>query len=126
VRNLVALILVVDDEFSVAEVLQSVLTDSGHEVITAVNGKQALERLAERRPDLVLLDFMMPIMDGPALLRAMKQDPAYRDIPAVVMSSLPKRVVAQAAGGLFNALLRKPFKLAAVMETVETVLARQS
>ncbi|MBV9201518.1 MAG: response regulator, partial [Alphaproteobacteria bacterium] len=50
-----ALILIVDDEFSVAEVLQSVLADSGHEVITAVNGRQALERLGERRPDLVLL-----------------------------------------------------------------------
>ncbi|MBV9198926.1 MAG: response regulator [Alphaproteobacteria bacterium] len=121
-----ALILVVDDEFSVAEVLQSVLADSGHEVITAVNGRQALERLGERRPDLVLLDFMMPIMDGPALLRAMKRDPAYHDIPAVIMSSLPKRVVAQAAGGLFSAILRKPFKLAAVIETVETVLNRHN
>lgn len=121
-----ALILVVDDEFSVAEVLQSVLADSGHEVITAINGKQALERLGERRPDLVLLDFMMPIMDGPAFLRAMRQDPAYRDIPAVIMSSLPKRVVAQAAAGLFNAILRKPFRLATVMETVETELGRQS
>ena len=121
-----ALILVVDDEFSVAEVLQSVLADSGHEVITAVNGRQALERLDERRPDLVLLDFMMPIMDGPALLRAMRQHPSYRDIPAVVMSSLPKRVVAQAAGGLFSAILRKPFKLAAVIETVETVLNRHN
>lgn len=121
-----ALILVVDDEFSVAEVLQSLLADSGRELITAVNGKQALERLGERRPDLVLLDFMMPIMDGPALLRAMKREPAYRDIPAVVMSSLPKSAVAQAAGGLFNAILRKPFKLATVIETVETVLGRES
>ena len=121
-----ALILVVDDEFSVAEVLQSVLADSGHEVIMAINGRQGLERLSERRPDLVLLDFMMPIMDGPALLRAMRQDPAYRDIPAVVMSSLPESAVAEAAGGLFNAMLRKPFKLAAVVDTVETVLGRQS
>jgi CheY-like chemotaxis protein len=76
VRDLVALVLLVDDEFSVAEVLQSVLADSGHEVMTAVNGQQALERLGERRPDLVLLDFMMPTMDGPAFLKAMKQDPA--------------------------------------------------
>ena len=64
VRVSVALILVVDDEFSVAEVLESVLADAGHEVITAINGRQGLERLGERPPDLVLLDFMMPIMDG--------------------------------------------------------------
>ena len=126
VRIRVALILVVDDEFSVAEVLQSVLADSGHEVIMAVNGRQGLERLNERRPDLVLLDFMMPIMDGPALLRAMRQDPAYRDIPAVVMSSLPESAVAEAARGLYAAFLRKPFKLAAVTDIVKTVLGQHS
>jgi CheY-like chemotaxis protein len=76
VRIRVALILVVDDEFSVAEVLQSVLADSGHEVVTAVHGRQGLELLGKRLPDLVLLDFMMPIMDGPAMLKAMREDPA--------------------------------------------------
>jgi len=122
----VALILVVDDEFSVAEVLQSVLADSGHEVIMAVNGRQGLERLNERRPDLVLLDFMMAIMDGPAMLKAMKEDPAYRNVPAVVMSSLPEGAVAEAARGMYAAFLRKPFKLAAVTDIVKTVLGQHS
>jgi CheY-like chemotaxis protein len=122
----VALILVVDDEFSVAEVLQSVLSDAGHDVVTAVNGRQGLERLGERRPDLVLLDFMMPIMDGPAMLRAMRQNPLYRDIPAVMMSSLPESAVTDAARGLFKAFLRKPFRVAAVTDTVKTVLGQQS
>ena len=119
-----ALILVVDDEFSVAEVLQSVLADAGHEVITAINGRQGLERLRERPPDLVLLDFMMPIMDGPAMLKAMREDPAYRNVPAVVMSSLPESAVAEAARGMYAAFLRKPFKLAAVTNTVKTVLGQ--
>ena len=109
-----ALILVVDDEFSVAEVLQSVLADAGHEVVTAVNGRQGLELLGKRRPDLVLLDVMMPIMDGPAVLKALEEDPAYRSLPAVVMSSLPESAVAEAARGMYAAFLRKPFKLAAV------------
>ena len=120
-----ALILVVDDEFSVAEVLQSVLVDAGHEVMTAVNGRQGLELLDERQPDLVLLDFMMPIMDGPAMLKAMKEDPAHRNVPAVVMSSLPESAVAEAARGLYTAFLRKPFKLAAVTDVVKTVLGQQ-
>jgi PleD family two-component response regulator len=55
-RNSVAFILVVDDEYSIAEVLKAALTDAGHEVMTAMNGQQGLERLRERRPDLVLLD----------------------------------------------------------------------
>ena len=121
-----ALILVVDDEFSVAEVLQSVLADAGHEVVTAVNGQQGLELLGKRSPDLVLLDFMMPIMDGPAMLKAMKEDPAYRKVPAVVMSSLPESAVAEAARGMYAAFLRKPFKLAAVTDVVKTVLGRHS
>jgi CheY-like chemotaxis protein len=120
----VALILVVDDEFSVAEVVQSVLADAGHEVVTAVNGRQGLELLGKKLPDLVLLDFMMPIMDGLAMLKAMKQDPAYRKVPAVVMSSLPESAVAEAARGMYAAFLRKPFKLAAVTNTVKTVLGQ--
>ena len=59
-----ALILIIDDEFSVAEVLEAILTDAGHEVVTASNGRQGLERAKEKRPNLVLLDFMMPIMSG--------------------------------------------------------------
>ena len=121
-----ALILVVDDEFSVAEVLQSVLADAGHEVVTAVNGQQGLELLGKRSPDLVLLDFMMPIMDGPAMLKAMQQDPAYRKVPAVVMSSLPESAVAEAARGMYGAFLRKPFKLAAVTNIVKTVLGQHN
>jgi CheY-like chemotaxis protein len=118
----VALILVIDDEFSVAEVLQSALSDAGHEVVTAVNGQEGLERLRERRPDLILVDFMMPIMSGPAMLEAMSRDRACRDIPVVIMSSLPGSVVEKAAAGHFKAFLRKPFKLTAVMAAVNTLL----
>lgn len=118
----VALILVVDDEFSVAEVLESVLADAGHEVVTAVNGRQGLERLNEQVPDLVLLDFMMPVMDGPTMLKAMRKESGYRNVPAVVMSSLPESAVTQAAKGLYTAFLRKPFKLGAVIDVVNAVL----
>jgi CheY-like chemotaxis protein len=120
----VALILVVDDEFSVAEVLESVLADAGHDVVTAINGRQGLERLKERLPDLVLLDFMMPIMDGSAMLKAMREEPGYRNIPAVVMSSLPESAVLEAAKGRYTAFLRKPFKLGAVIDIVNALLGR--
>ena len=125
-RIRVALILVVDDEFSVAEVIQSALSDAGHDVVMAVNGRQGLQRLGQKTPDLVLVDFMMPIMDGPAMLKAMKEHPAYRNVPAVVMSSLPESAVAEAARGMYAAFLRKPFKLAAVTDIVKTVLGRHN
>jgi len=63
-------ILIVDDEFGIAEFLTDLLVDKGYRVITAANGKQALARIAEEKPDLVLLDFMMPVMDGAATLKA--------------------------------------------------------
>src|SRR4051794_30518066 len=121
----VALILVVDDEFSVAEVLESVLADAGHEVITAINGRQGLDRLSERMPDLVILDFMMPIIDGPGMLKKMREDPGYRNIPAVIMSSLPESAVKRSANGMYTAFLRKPFKLEAVLGVVNDLLQRQ-
>ncbi|HJU15059.1 MAG TPA: response regulator [Stellaceae bacterium] len=117
-----ALILVVEDEYSIAEVLEAVLADAGHEVVTAMNGRQGLERLRDRRPALILLDFMMPIMGGPAMLEAMKADPVHRDVPVVVMSSLPESAVAKAAKSQYAAFLRKPFKIKAVVELVNAVL----
>ena len=65
------IILVVDDEPLIAMALEAALEDVGYEVVTAANGRQGLERLAEVRADLVLLDMMMPIMGGPAMLAAM-------------------------------------------------------
>jgi CheY-like chemotaxis protein len=120
-----ALILVVDDEFSVAEVVEAILTDAGHEVVTASNGQQALERTKKHRPDLVLLDFMMPIMSGPCMLRAMRKSPALRDVPAVIMSSLPESTIAQSAKGMYVAFLRKPFKVRAVIDVVDAALHRR-
>jgi CheY-like chemotaxis protein len=118
----VALILVVDDEFSVAEVVESILTDAGHVVVTASNGRQGLERAKERRPDLVLIDFMMPIMNGPCMLEAMRKNPGLRDVPAVIMSSLPESTVAHSAKGKYVAFLRKPFKVRAVIDVVDAAL----
>jgi CheY-like chemotaxis protein len=117
-----ATILVVEDEFGIAEVLESVLVDAGHDVVTAINGKQGLERLSEKPAQLVLLDFMMPLLDGPGMLRAMRNDPAYRDIPAVIMSSLPESAVGAAANGLYSGFIRKPFKLSAVIEVINGIL----
>jgi CheY-like chemotaxis protein len=117
-----ATILVVEDEFGITEVLQSALTDAGHNVVIAINGKQGLERLKEKGPDLVIMDFMMPVLDGPGMLRAMRDNPEYRHIPAILMSSLPESAVADAASGMYAGFLRKPFVLRTAIEMVNRVL----
>ncbi|MGX7707630.1 response regulator [Methylobacterium sp. Gmos1] len=119
-----ATVLIVDDEFGIAELLDAVLSDDGHTVVTAANGRQGLARVAAGRPDLIFLDFMMPVMDGPAMLAALKADPETRGIPVVLMSSMPEHTVRERASG-HAAFLRKPFRLRQVHDLVAALLAQR-
>ena len=115
-------ILVVDDEPLIAMALEAALEDAGYRVATAANGRQGLERLAEApRPDLVLLDMMMPVMSGPAMLAAMAADPELKGTPVVVLSSLPEEAVRARAQGV-AAILRKPYTVDAVLGAITRVL----
>src|SRR3712207_7159374 len=101
-------VLVVDDEPLIAMALEAALEDAGYRVATAANGRQGLQRLSEApRPDLVLLDMMMPVMNGPAMLAAMAADPDLAGIPVIVLSSLPEEAVRARMEGV-AATLRKP------------------
>jgi CheY-like chemotaxis protein len=115
--------LVVDDEFGIVDVLETVLTDAGYRVLTACNGKQGLARLSENKPDVILLDFMMPILSGGEMLRAMASEPAYQRIPVIMMSALSEAVIAERCEGC-AAFLHKPFRLTTVLSTVARVLNR--
>ncbi len=110
-----ATVLVVDDEFGIAELFDAILSDEGYRVLTAINGKHGLEVLAKERADLVFTDYMMPVMDGAGLLRALAADPVLRAIPVVVISSMPEDAVAERCSG-YVAFIRKPFKIAHVIE----------
>ena len=116
-----ALVLVVEDEFGITELLDAVLTEEGHRVLTAMNGKQGLEMLAAERPDLIFTDYMMPVMDGAAMLGAIAADPGLRDIPVVVMSSMPEMTIAERCSG-YVTFMRKPFRLFQLLDVVERVL----
>lgn len=80
-------ILIVDDEPFNVDYLEQELEDLDYETITAGNGKEALEKIQSEAPDLVLLDIMMPVMDGFEVLTRMKSNPALRDIPVIVISA---------------------------------------
>ena len=99
-----------------------VLTDKGYRVLVAANGRQGLERLAEGpRPDLVISDYMMPVLDGAGMIKAMQDSEAQRDIPCIVMSSMPEANVRERIAG-YAAFVRKPFQLATVVELVASIL----
>ena len=92
-------------------------------MLIAANGRQGLKHLAEGpRPDLVISDYMMPVLDGAGLLRAMRKIEAHRDIPCIVMSSMPEANVRERIDG-YAAFVRKPFQLAALVQLVATLIS---
>lgn len=82
-------ILCVDDEPDLLYLFSFVLTRAGHEVVQATNGADALERIAEGKPDVIVTDLMMPIMDGRALIERLKADPATARIPILLVTATP-------------------------------------
>jgi two-component system, OmpR family, alkaline phosphatase synthesis response regulator PhoP len=80
-------ILAVDDEKHIVRLVQVNLERQGYEVVTANDGKEALEKVEEERPDLVVLDVMMPYMDGFEVLQNMRRNPATRDIPVIMLTA---------------------------------------
>jgi len=114
-------ILIVDDEFGLAEMLRDMLRESGFEVTLAINGRLALDILRERNVDLVLTDMMMPVMDGAELAAAIRSDDRHRRTTIIMMTSLPTALPRPA--GLFDAVLRKPFTPDLLLRTMERCLA---
>lgn len=114
-------VLVIDDEWAIAEVLDALLTDEGYRVIVAQDGRHGLERAAEWPPDVIMLDFMMPVMDGPATLAALRSNPETADVPVILMSSLPEATIAERSQG-YVSFLRKPFRIMAVLDAVAAAL----
>lgn len=81
-----ALVLVADDEPMLVRLLERKLSKSGYRVISAADGEAALALIEEKKPDLVVLDAMMPGIDGFAVVRRLKQDEATRSIPIIMLT----------------------------------------
>src|SRR5688500_13963668 len=114
-------ILIVDDEFGIVETLRELLQDEGYRTMTARDGLQAMQRMAEERPALVLLDYMMPAMNGPAVLEAMAKDDALRAIPVVMMSASPLESWGKLPA---TAHLPKPFEITKLLQLIERLIGR--
>ena len=114
-------VLIVDDEFGLADITADLLTEAGYEVALAINGKLGLASLATRRADIVLTDLMMPVMDGPEMIRRMRADPSLATIPAILMTALPEVVPAE--GAMHDALLVKPFTITELLGVIHRLLS---
>ena len=110
------LVFVVDDDESIRESLCEILNDEGYAALGASNGQEAMELLRHRRPCLILLDLMMPVMDGPTFRAQQLQEPSLREIPVVVITAAG----ASATRGLMaQALLPKPLRIETVLGVAE-------
>ena len=114
-------ILVVDDEFYTAEILTFVLQTEGYRVLTAVNGRDGLDKLRLSPVDLVILDIMMPIMNGGEMARAMQADQVLANVPILITSALSEHVV-QGMVDRYQGFLRKPFQIKSVLAQVRSIL----
>ena len=80
-------ILVVDDEPTIVRLMEFILARQGHEMIVAVNGEEALQKIAAHQPDLVLLDIMMPRIDGYEVAQRVRADPKTASLPIIMLSA---------------------------------------
>lgn len=118
-----AKILVVEDELTNREVAEVILKNQGYDVLVAINGQEAIERAHADMPDLIVMDILMPILDGLSATREIKADPATAHIPILAVTakaSNSDRDAAEAAG--CDGFLAKPYRNKALVETVRQFL----
>ncbi|HZJ61354.1 MAG TPA: GAF domain-containing protein [Chitinophagaceae bacterium] len=115
-----ATILVVDDDDSIRSLLQQELSDAGYLIEQATNGKEALESVRKNRPDLIILDVMMPEMNGFDVAAVLKNDPQTMDIPIIVLSIVQDRARGYRIG--VDRYLTKPIDTAQLFKEVGALL----
>ena len=116
-------ILIVDDEQDIVESLKFVLEVSGYVCYTAYNGEDGLRLPKEIMPDLIILDVMMPKINGYKISRLLKYDSKYKDIPIIMVtarSQLEDKMIGEETG--VNEYITKPFELDAIVKKVESYL----
>jgi len=122
-----AKILVVDDEINLIELVQTRLEANGYEVITANDGEEGLEKAKNEKPNLILLDVMMPKMDGYKACSLLKSDEQYRNIPIILFTGKAQKDfedVGKKAGA--DAFMTKPFDPPELLAKIEELIKKSS
>ena len=118
-------ILIVDDEEDILNFLEMVLTEKGYEIVTAAGGHEALTRAQIEKPDLVLLDVMMPQMDGWEVLKLLRVDEGTAQVPVAMLSARTEardRVQGLQEGAIDY--ICKPFSLQELLGKIEAIFAQ--
>lgn len=119
-------VLVVDDDADLAKMLKVSIEAEGYEFMGAMEGKEMLEVLKTKKPDVILLDIMLPNMDGYSVLREMRKHEKYANIPVIILSAKEKKKM----GDLFALekvafFVEKPFDTKELMEKIKESLEKR-
>jgi CheY-like chemotaxis protein len=118
-------ILVADDNAFSRELMRELLEASGHVILEAVNGRNALEQIRQRAPDLVFLDLQMPLQDGFSVIQELRNESRFQKLPVVALTAsamIGDREPAIAAG--FDSYIAKPIDLCEVEAQVQALASR--
>jgi two-component system alkaline phosphatase synthesis response regulator PhoP len=118
-------ILVVDDEIYIVHILDFSLGMEGYEVVTALDGEEALEKARETKPDLIVLDIMMPKMDGYETCKALKADDRTKNIPVILLSAKGRNVDMQTGYDVgADEYITKPFSPRKLVDRINAMLGQ--
>ena len=116
-------ILIVDDEPNIVQTLQDRLEMNEYQVVTACNGKEGLEKAVEHMPNVILLDVIMPIMDGHEMLEALRKQPGCEDIAVIMLTARSQtQDIARANVCGIEDYIVKPFDLSELLEKIESIV----
>ena len=119
-----AKILIVDDDPEISSLVQYSLESAGHEIEICENGREVMDKLDAFRPDLMILDVMLPGIDGFSLASEITEDEKFSSMPIIVLSALePSRTMFQRFSQV-SAFLTKPFNTDDFLESVKTALTK--
>ncbi len=117
-------ILVVDDEINITQILQFSIGAEGYEVITAQNGEEAIDKARREQPDLIILDIMMPRIDGYEACRILKANPLTKNIPVVLLTAKGRDIdkrLGQEVGAIDYIV--KPFSPNKLIDRIQKLLS---
>lgn len=116
-------ILIVDDEPDLVQTLRDRLEMNGYDIVTANNGKEGLEKAVQEKPNIILLDVIMPVMDGLEMLEALRKHPECKDCAIIMLTARSQRqdIVRAKVCGIQDYVL-KPFDLSELVEKIENIV----
>ncbi|MCX5711473.1 MAG: response regulator [Candidatus Omnitrophica bacterium] len=116
-------ILIIEDEVDQVLLLRTRLEANGYEIVSAFDGKEGLKKVADTKPDLILLDIMLPGIDGFYVFKRLKDDPKYSNIPVIIITAVGDPDIEKKSAAIgADACIRKPYESEDLVEKVKKLI----